>query len=35
MMRNSEDIDLQIVECSCRPGTEGTMACNYKELVDT
>jgi endonuclease YncB( thermonuclease family) len=30
MIRNSEDIDLQIVDCSCRPGTEGTMACNYK-----
>jgi endonuclease YncB( thermonuclease family) len=23
MIRNSEDIELQIVECSCRPGTEG------------
>jgi endonuclease YncB( thermonuclease family) len=30
MIRTSDDIDLQIVECSCRPGTEGTMACNYK-----
>jgi endonuclease YncB( thermonuclease family) len=23
------DIDLQIVDCSCRPGTAGTMDCNY------
>jgi micrococcal nuclease len=30
MIKMSDDIDLQIVECSCRPGTEGTMACNYK-----
>jgi endonuclease YncB( thermonuclease family) len=30
MIRTSDDIDLQIVEWSCRPGTEGTMACNYK-----
>jgi endonuclease YncB( thermonuclease family) len=30
MVQLSNDIDLQIVECSCRPGTEGTMACNYK-----
>jgi endonuclease YncB( thermonuclease family) len=30
IIRSSDDIDLQIVECSCRPGTEGTMACNYK-----
>jgi endonuclease YncB( thermonuclease family) len=29
MIKLSDDIDLQIVECSCRPGTEGTMACNY------
>jgi endonuclease YncB( thermonuclease family) len=28
MIRNSDDVDLQIVDCSCRPGTEGTMACN-------
>jgi endonuclease YncB( thermonuclease family) len=30
MINISDDIDLQIVDCSCRPGTEGTMACNYK-----
>jgi endonuclease YncB( thermonuclease family) len=30
MIKLSADIDLQIVECSCRPGTEGKMACNYK-----
>jgi endonuclease YncB( thermonuclease family) len=30
MIKLRDDIDLQIVECSCRPGTEGTMACNYK-----
>jgi endonuclease YncB( thermonuclease family) len=30
MIKLSDDIDLQIVECSCRPGTEGTMACNYR-----
>jgi endonuclease YncB( thermonuclease family) len=30
MIKMSDDIDLQIVDCSCRPGTEGTMACNYK-----
>jgi micrococcal nuclease len=30
MIKMGDDIDLQIVECSCRPGTEGTMACNYK-----
>jgi endonuclease YncB( thermonuclease family) len=29
MIQNSGDIDLQIVDCSCRPGTAGTMACNY------
>jgi endonuclease YncB( thermonuclease family) len=29
MIQLSDDIDLQIVECSCRPGTAGTMACNY------
>jgi endonuclease YncB( thermonuclease family) len=29
MIQNSDDIDLQIVDCSCRPGTAGTMACNY------
>jgi endonuclease YncB( thermonuclease family) len=30
MIQNSDDIDLQIVDCSCRPGTQGTMACNYR-----
>jgi endonuclease YncB( thermonuclease family) len=29
MIQISNDIDLQIVDCSCRPGTAGTMACNY------
>jgi endonuclease YncB( thermonuclease family) len=29
MIQRSSDIDLQIVDCSCRPGTAGTMACNY------
>jgi endonuclease YncB( thermonuclease family) len=29
MIQLSHDIDLQIVDCSCRPGTAGTMACNY------
>jgi endonuclease YncB( thermonuclease family) len=29
MIQLSSDIDLQIVDCSCRPGTAGTMACNY------
>jgi endonuclease YncB( thermonuclease family) len=29
MIQVSNDIDLQIVECSCRPGTASTMACNY------
>jgi hypothetical protein len=29
MIQLSNDIDLQIVDCSCRPGTAGTMACNY------
>jgi endonuclease YncB( thermonuclease family) len=30
LIKNSDDIDLQIVDCACPPGTEGTMACNYK-----
>jgi endonuclease YncB( thermonuclease family) len=30
MIQSSDDIDLQIVDCSCRPGTQGTMACNYR-----
>ena len=29
IIRRGEDIDLQLVECSCRPGTEGTRWCNY------
>jgi endonuclease YncB( thermonuclease family) len=29
MIQLSNDIDLQIVDCSCRPGTAGTMSCNY------
>ena len=29
MIQLSADIDLQVVECSCRPGTEGTHACNF------
>ena len=29
LIQLSNDIDLQIVDCSCRPGTGGTMACNY------
>jgi endonuclease YncB( thermonuclease family) len=29
MIQLSTDIDLQIVDCACRPGTQGTMACNY------
>jgi endonuclease YncB( thermonuclease family) len=29
MIQISNDVDLQLVECSCRPGTEGTKACNY------
>jgi endonuclease YncB( thermonuclease family) len=29
MIQLSNDIDLQIVDCSCRPKTAGTVACNY------
>jgi endonuclease YncB( thermonuclease family) len=29
LIQLSSGIDLQIVDCSCRPGTAGTMACNY------
>jgi len=29
IIRNGDDIDLRFVACSCRPGTEGTMGCNY------
>jgi len=28
IMRTADDIDLQMVDCSCRPGTEGTRWCN-------
>jgi endonuclease YncB( thermonuclease family) len=28
IIRNAEDIDLEVIECSCRPGTEGTRACH-------
>jgi endonuclease YncB( thermonuclease family) len=29
IIRTGDDIDLQLIECSCRPGTEGTRWCNY------
>jgi endonuclease YncB( thermonuclease family) len=29
LIRTAEDIDLQVVPCSCKPGTEGTRWCNY------
>jgi endonuclease YncB( thermonuclease family) len=29
MIQLSNDIDLQIVDCACRLGTAGTMACNF------
>jgi endonuclease YncB( thermonuclease family) len=29
IIRTGDDIDLQIIDCSCRPGTEGTRWCNY------
>jgi|SRR5262249_49344601 len=28
-------LDLELVACSCRPGTEGTMACNYGRACGT
>jgi endonuclease YncB( thermonuclease family) len=28
IIRNADDIDLKVVECSCPPGAEGTRACN-------
>ena len=28
LIRNGGDLDLKLIPCSCRPGTEGTMACN-------
>jgi endonuclease YncB( thermonuclease family) len=29
LVRTGGDLDLELIPCSCRPGTEGTMACNY------
>jgi endonuclease YncB( thermonuclease family) len=29
MIQMINDIDLQILDCACRSGTAGTMACNY------
>jgi endonuclease YncB( thermonuclease family) len=29
LVRTGGDLDLKLTPCSCRPGTEGTMACNY------
>ena len=29
IIRADDDIDLQVIECSCRPGTEGTRWCNH------
>ena len=29
LIRTADDVDLQIIECSCRPGTEGTTACSW------
>jgi endonuclease YncB( thermonuclease family) len=29
VVRTGGDLDLKIISCSCRPGTEGTTACNY------
>jgi endonuclease YncB( thermonuclease family) len=29
MIQMSNDIDLQIIDCACRPGTAGTIVCNY------
>jgi endonuclease YncB( thermonuclease family) len=29
LIRTGGDLDLKLIACSCRPGTEGTMACNY------
>jgi endonuclease YncB( thermonuclease family) len=28
VIRTGGDLDLRVVPCSCRPGTEGTMRCN-------
>jgi endonuclease YncB( thermonuclease family) len=29
LIRTGGDLDLKLIACSCRPGTVGTMACNY------
>ena len=29
IIRTGDDIDLQLIDCSYRPGTEGTRWCNY------
>jgi hypothetical protein len=29
IIKIGEELDLQLVECSCHPGTEGTRACNW------
>jgi endonuclease YncB( thermonuclease family) len=29
LIRTGNAVDLKLIACSCRPGTEGTMACNY------
>jgi len=29
IIRTGDDVDLQLIECSCRLGTEGTRWCNY------
>jgi endonuclease YncB( thermonuclease family) len=29
LIRTGGNLDLKLIPCSCRPGTEGTMACNY------
>ena len=29
IIRTADDIDVQLIECSCSPGTEGTRWCNY------
>jgi micrococcal nuclease len=30
IIRIGADIDLQLVDCSCQPGTKGTRRCNYR-----
>ncbi|HMA70331.1 MAG TPA: thermonuclease family protein [Xanthobacteraceae bacterium] len=29
IIRTSDNLDLQLFDCTCRPGTEGTRWCNY------